>query len=1601
MHRPRSQPPPPDDGGHANTNDTEPEIAVAETSRDDAESNALLSAEGIPPRVAGPRRSHTEPIVSHAISQEPERPQAQPTSRARFEERLSSIHGPSESNMAQERSLSEGLLSTTPTPGKPSSTHVVKVSGWNRAGIHKGKKRHWMLRPQWKDYAAAYVQNAFQKVVMETILRRKPLLPSKDGRHIPLNPVSVDPGGLIDERSNKPYISNFIRSSRYTVYDFVPKQLVFQFSKLGNFYLLVMGILQAIPGLSTVGRWTTIAPLAGFVAFSMAKEGYDDYRRYQLDKSENRSMTWVLAHGVREGRERPRMSGWRNALRRRRRGGRERLGADDEDIIVQDIQEGAPAKLDDTNDWMNVQWQHVQVGDIVRLRRDEPVPADIVMLHATGPNGVAYIETMALDGETNLKAKQACPLLAERCGTVEGLRSVQATVVSENPNLDLYSYNGRVTVDGEETVPLSMNNVVYRGSTLRNTTMAIGLVINSGEECKIRMNASKNVHAKKPAMQSTINKMVLFQITIVVSLAIGFTIGYYTWEDKTENRSFYIVRSGVYDGSVPFKQIFFGFLIMFNTLIPLSLYISLEVIKIGQLFLLQDVDMYDPVTETPMVANTTTILENLGQVSYVFSDKTGTLTENLMRFRKMSVAGVVCIHNMDAQEDEAAAPNRSDQAKGKQPNPNTHAMMASTRGEVDSHEATALGLSRRASTASHVRSKTAANSHDQSAYVRTEELLEYIRRRPNTPFSQKAKQFLLCIALCHTCLPETNDSGEVEYQAASPDELALVEAARDLGYILIDRPAQSIRLQMQDADGVLQTETYQVLDVIEFSSKRKRMSIIVRMADDKICVFCKGADNVIMARLRLRQVAEQKAKDATRRASVKKTFEQDRAIKRMSSQISRRGSQNNSFRLARSVSTAGIEGLRNSINFRRSTDLNQISQAEGVASWLHRRNTEEMVSPRASTDAQRSPRKSLGRMPSSDHRDFVGDDDERVDELVAADEAAIFERCFQHVDDFAAEGLRTLLYAYRYIDEEAYAEWKAAYREAETSLVDRQERIELAAEQIEEQFELGGATAIEDKLQDGVPETIDKLRRANIKVWMLTGDKRETAINIGHSARVCKPFSEIYVLDASKGKLQDALTTTLTEVARGMVPHSVVVVDGQTLAEIDADEDLAALFYDLVVRIDSVICCRASPAQKANLVKSIRQFVPKSMTLAIGDGANDIGMLQASHVGIGISGREGLQAARIADYSIAQFRFLQKLLFVHGRWNYIRTGKYVLATFWKETFFYLIQAQFQRLNGYTGTSLYESWSLTLFNGAFTSLPVILLGTFDKDLRPETLLSVPELYTFGQQRKGFNLLQYLGWMAMAVAESVVVFYFVLEAFDKILFTEDNGLYAMGTICFSVGVIFINVKLLILEFHSKTWIPLLGLAIELAGWFIWNLVISAAYQPTVGPIVVRDGFLQTFGRRLSWWTTLLLGLVTPLVMELAVQAIRRVYWPTDQDLMQRIEKDANSKEILKRYAADGAADLEAGNPHTQCIVREEMGLRNAQREEGATLLADHDGRAETSRSPAAQPASTVPRRSFGDQEQRRSVRVSHDDYQPPRFTPPAEERENPLEAFDTRR
>lgn len=1125
---------------------------------------------------------------------------------------------------------------------------------------------------------------------------------------------------------------------------------------------------------------------------TIAKEGYDDYRRHRLDKVENAYFATVLGREDKyTGKVKPANTIWRRW----------------NPFVTSSTTEPRPFPDDEYQGirWVPTRWSDIKVGDVIRLTRDEAVPADVILLQSDGENNLAYIETMALDGETNLKSKQVAHAL-EGCDSIENIAKCDAQFVVEDPNPDLFNFDGRVTVD-EETVPLTSSEVIYRGSVVRNTKSVMALVINTGEECKIRMNSNKHPKAKKPALERMVNKIVVTLATYVVILSVGVSMGYIKWQKETEEHSWYLDHA-----AVPFHQIIIAFIIMFNNVVPLSLYISLEIVKIGQLLMLNsDIEMYDAETDTPARCNTNTILENLGQVGYIFSDKTGTLTDNVMKFRKISVAGTIWLHEKDLEPseeedngvkivDEDSTISESSVYKTEavtvvipedhHPGPVRKSLALPSPRPSIALSRPSMSPSRRSMTrrsSSQWRS-TGRPDHVQPD-VTTNDLIEYIRLRPNSLFARKAKQYILAVALCHTCLPEHKDDGSFEFQASSPDELALVRAAQELGYLVINRTTQTITLRISHPDGHEEEQKYDILDVIEFSSARKRMSILLRYPDGRVSIICKGADSAILPRLKQASLAKQKATE------VRQSVDMERELYRRSEQQEPR----NSF------------GGRPSLTIRRNPPVSR------ERSTTRRPNVDRSKSFEFSRLARRSedrPRLSITtrgvsfdaskpqflhtpvhyQQPVPDHLEFL-------DDPIIHDDSETFTKCFKHLDDFATEGLRTLLYAQKFVSEQDYRSWKKVWDTATTSLVNRQDMIEDAGDMIEQSLDLVGATAIEDKLQKGVPETIDRLRRANIKIWMLTGDKRETAINIAHSARICRPGSDLYILDVSKGALDSQLMELAEDLQTGSV-HSVVVIDGQTLAVVEKSVDLSAQFYSVMLQVDSVICCRASPAQKALLVQAVRSRLKKfrgknrrGLTLAIGDGANDLAMIQASHVGIGISGKEGLQAARVADYAIAQFRFLQRILLVHGRWNYVRTAKFIICTFWKEMFFYLPTAQYQKSTGYSGTSLYEATSLTVFNTLFTSLCTICMGIWEQDLRADTLLAIPELYVYGQRNMGLNLWKYARWMLLAAVEGVFAWYAIYAGYGWISpGVRDQGLYALGTLTFTVGVLWINWKLL---------------------------------------------------------------------------------------------------------------------------------------------------------------------------------------------------------------
>ncbi|CCE62610.1 hypothetical protein TPHA_0C04600 [Tetrapisispora phaffii CBS 4417] len=1488
------------------------------------------------------------------------------------------------------------------------------------------------------DEIYAYIENNifidYLNYMLDLILNRSRHVHSKNGRHIPISlnykhileyQKYTDPKRqlLIDERFNKPYCSNIIRSSRYSIFSFLPRQLYFQFSKLANVYFFVIAILQMIPGWSTTGRYTTIVPLCVFMAISMAREGWDDYKRHRLDKEENNHIATVLRTDTMEN--------------------------NDKDTYIQNTQYSAsmvdnrvfdtrylPQGINDHKKSNNAEedesftnlkllkekydvkehdipWKDIKVGDFVLLRQDDWIPADILLLASDNTNNECFVETMALDGETNLKLKQPHSKINKTCRSVSGLVNINAKAILEDPNTDLYNFEGAVDLfEPDKKVfskyPIGPNNVIYRGSILRNTKTVVGMVMFTGEETKIRMNALKNPRTKAPKLQRKINLIVLFMIVVVACVSFFSYYGHVLGDRKSikGNVAWYLFEKNA--GVAPSIM---AFIIMYNTMIPLSLYVTMEIIKVMQSkFMEWDIDMYHQETDTPCESKAATILEELGQVSYIFSDKTGTLTDNKMLFRKFNIYGSSWLHITDndnnvgqsndvnevntttsnAEIDVVSVTNKSllrkfdfenertinirDEDEDDEPYANA---MTGPRPSIEYKGNSAAIFTGRPSMRSLYQAKKSIDikkqirsglenemnfkritpkiSEASSIMEHTQEmktsfdLIKFIQTNPTNKFAEKAKFFILSLALCHSCLPKKINKDDIfdhdevdaiEYQSSSPDELALITAARELGYVVINKNSSILTIKMYpngfENDPIL--EEFEILNYIDFDSQRKRMSVLVRMPsdNDRVLLICKGADNVILERLRNRRLVHQKIEESDlnirdrKDAEAELIIDQRRSLERL---VGEDNISSNRLRNSMASEARGSLGLyaikhslssknRSSNRFDTEMQIDSLDQILDVVNSpsreidavvsksrlsIHQQQIEK-YGYRASLDYKSSYNSSgiidkgskLGEneiyeklttsiTTEKDIMDYVGGEE------LLDDEEYVLEKTLQSLDDFSTEGLRTLLYSYKWIPNNEYNSWAIRYNEAKTSLIDRALKIAAVGEEIEDKLELLGATAIEDKLQEGVSEAIEKIRRAGIKMWMLTGDKRETAINIGYSCKLIYDYSTVVILTIKDGNILSKLNAISQEIDSGSIAHCVLVIDGATLAMYESNPTLMAVFIELCTKTDSVICCRASPSQKALIVTNIRNTKKDLVTLAIGDGANDIAMIQSADIGVGIAGKEGLQAARTADFSIGQFRFLLKLLLVHGRYNYIRTCKFILCTFYKELAFYLTQVIFQKYTLFSGTSLYESFSLSMFNTLFTSLPVLCIGMFEEDLRPATLLTVPELYATGRLSKEFNFFIVSQWMIQGGIDALLVGFLGIYIYGFSAL-KDNTLYPLGSINFTAIVILVNVKAQFLEMNNRNWLTFASVIISCGGWLIWLVALPVLNSNDV-IYDVPNGFIHNFGRDITFWCSVLVLSLLTITLHIVYKTVKILISPSDADTFAILEQRSDIRKTLE--------------------------------------------------------------------------------------------------------
>ncbi|ORX76103.1 phospholipid-translocating P-type ATPase [Anaeromyces robustus] len=1139
------------------------------------------------------------------------------------------------------------------------------------------------------------------------------------------------------------YPKNKIKTSKYTIINFLPKNLWEQCRRVANLFFIFLILFQFVPVFQEMDPIWAIIPLAGVMLVTAMKDGYEDLKRHQMDTELNNSITYIPQDWDNLNYPSVHMS-WKNYIlstiywyftkqyrpkvRKMKRYKEVKPAA----LTIASIigKESIPLDKGHNEGWRKILWKYVRVGDIICIRNNEMVPADMVVLSTCEKDNICYTETKSLDGETSLKIRKG-PEETAYISSVDEAKHFKGYVDAEKPRPELQRFTGVLTIpssksddtnkndeviypEGEHSIPLNINNILLRGSILRNTDWVIGVVLYTGSDTKVILGSGQTP-SKRSKIEKSMNPQVIFNFVILFTLSIITAfVHYFIFSNWLKIKVPWINFN---NGSL--KSMIFALgnaVILLQTIIPISLYVTIEIVKMVHTFWISgDKDMfYEPRGESCLV-KTWTISDDLGQIEYIFSDKTGTLTQNKMEFRRCTINGK--IYGIKGTDVSLQGKN------------------------VDFVRAKEVEV--------EMKMRDQMKSVYDNPYLNPEESLPFIDDtlfvdlERNDEQSEKIKQFFTHVALCHTVLsPKSKDPSQFVYGAESPDEQSLVTTAKDLGFIFVGRDTNHIYLNIQG-----QNVTYQLLNIIEFNSTRKRMSVIVQdPINGEITIYCKGADNIIYERLK---------------------------------------------------------------------EKNEFSSIT-----------------------------------------------------------------LSHLESFANEGLRTLCIAYRTIPEEEYYTWNRQYTEASKSMENREEKMRSVAELIEKDFILLGATAIEDRLQDGVPDCIDTLLTAGIKIWVLTGDKFETAVNIGFACNLLKKYMLLLMIRSSGNpkEIEEELNSALSQMEHG--GSFGLIIEGLALRTVLDNELFKKMFLKISTHCDAVICCRVAPKQKAEVVKLVKSNL-KAMCLSIGDGANDVSMIQEANVGVGIAGEEGMQAAMSSDYVICQFRFLKKLLLVHGRWSYLRIANCVLNFFFKNMVWTFIMFYFQLVNGFSATMIFDYPLWMYYNIIFTVLPVAVIGTLDQDIKAKTALRIPQIYASTKKKQTlFTTRRFLIFVGNAVYLSIICFIipFLMTLKGGLPIGYDDDKKLIGNIIACYGIVVANFTAL-MYMHSWDILGTSVIVVEIISFFL--------YIPVAKSFDSETPDLEVLFKLPVFWIGLVLVIILCILPFIIIRFAQSLFCPSDLTIVKEME------------------------------------------------------------------------------------------------------------------
>ena len=1160
---------------------------------------------------------------------------------------------------------------------------------------------------------------------------------------------------------------NTISTKKYNIFTFIPKGLFYQFCRWANIYFLFTAIIQSIPIISPIKSITAIIPLIFVLGVSMIREALEDISRYNYDHLNN-----------------------------------------EEEIIVLR-----------NNKFIKSKSKTLRHGEIIIIYENQNIPTDMILIDTAFSEGICYVETSSLDGEKNLKLKVTNKYtLGFINNDIVKNKTIKNIIQSNNyifsgfirinvPNSNLNYINGafhpkfrKMDVNIDQDIIINNKEFILKGSILKNTNWILGVVVYTGMNNKIILNSKKpRIKASKIVRKLNLYLLFVFILLIVCCLICSLSHHLKYMQNKKYYKTIILVKT---DSIIDSVIIFFTYFLLLNTFIPISLIVTIEIVKVIQgIFIKWDILLYSKWRQFFCSVKGFSIIEELGDVNFIFSDKTGTLTKNQLQFK-------YCIIDKKYYK------------------------YLKIRNKYNSFK----------------------NLNRKKCLSGTKVFAKFSKSNANESIALNDNSKLM---LNKDTIDNNNPDGInmiLEYKDSSM-KISKIEDKNKLyrskSIFTIDEEdvMNSLNAYSNKNDEVKKDKYYTIIDKNKFSFY---LNGIIRIGEG----YFSNPKNNSFLKMSSKKMNTYNTINYIHEFWIALALANECMIKKESSKIKYIGTSLDDLELVKTAAEQGYKLIETSVSNKK---LN-----------INGQNYNYEVLHTLQFSSERKRMSIIVKYQNEIILYIKGAESEiskRLSKTTLENEN--YKVISNGLNEFSKKGLRTLMIAYRKINDQDYNIWaKELIDEDKFNIKNKKKLIDNLYDIIENNLSLIGGTVVEDKLQDNVPQTIKELKSAGIKIWILTGDKLDTAKSIGYSCNLLSEKQKIFMLKVLKNdeemnvenhftelnnffkEFQDFiifldkkynseskyLKTNINEVEgqlkreennsnsfnsidfevfhylinnKVLEPYSIII-ESPLLDGLFVDKEMTKTFLNIAYYSNTVICCRISPSQKSEIIKQIKNFVKNAITLAIGDGRNDVSMITEANIGVGIYGEEGMSAVQASDFAIGEFQLLKRLLFFHGRTNLYRISTMILYFFYKNFILSFSQFYYSTRCLASGQTIIDDWYITCYNLVFTSIPLGVKALTDSDIdyndKKHVTKNLPYLYKENRDKnKIFTFKNLILDFLKGIFFSMI---FYLSGFDNEILVHGynkNMSYVSLRIYISI-IIVVSLNLLIKSYFIVYLLPL---------------------------------------------------------------------------------------------------------------------------------------------------------------------------------------------------